>query len=160
MPIQITPRVELATRLTAGSEAPEQAIRAVFSVSLENLEETLNLNLDSVLRVHLWNKVKIDKIAITKDKLISEFCARILNSFTDDEIVIMLQEHKNTSEIVTPALSIRLGLIRSAHYHHILARISETGIAQIESVTTMIIQELVKKKIIQGVGNVRPSDQS
>jgi len=104
----ITSKWELAQRMLGHAEAPEEALRCIFTGAMQQLEQIAKTKFEAPMKDRVWDKVSGDRLKTIKETFILQFCDKILGSFNEEDATAMLEEHKRTGAVKTMRYSVPL----------------------------------------------------
>lgn len=95
----ISNKWELAQRLSDHAEAPEQALKSIFTRAMQCLEVVGKTTFETSMKERVWNTVSGEKLKTLKQMYIIEVCEKILRGFSNKEAAEMLEEHNRTGAV-------------------------------------------------------------
>ncbi len=143
--IRVTDRAakwELAERIAGHANAPKQALVSTFTGIMSVMEEQAGTTFATSLKKKIWNQVSPNRLESIKTHLLSEFCDKILGSFTVDEAIAMLEEHKNTGAIKQSAYSAKVNAEYQLHFSEIIESVSKKAKAMSVSLVPEVVESL------------------
>lgn len=144
--ITSTSKWKLAQRISGHAAAPEEALRDVFTRTMQQVERTAKTQFAASIKDRVWNKISGDKLKPIKEALISEFCDTILGCFNEQEATAMLEQHTRTGAVKgKPSISIQLG------YWFYKESILDVVVEKTISVTQNLLPEIVNALRSEGV---------
>lgn len=92
----VTSKWELAQRISGHARAPEQAVKSIFEEIMQQLEVQAQTKFEAPMKEKIWQATSSQRLRISKESFVLEFCDQILDSFSEEEAAAALTEHKTT----------------------------------------------------------------
>jgi hypothetical protein len=148
----ITSKWELAQRMAGQAEAPEEALRSVFTGAIQQLEAIAKTQFETPIKGRVWDKVSGDKLKLLKETLILDVCDKILGSFNEEEVVAMLEEHRRTGFIKNMRYSAQVQVA----FHFAQSSIINAVVEKAKSMTDDWIPKIVDAVRDEGIELPQP----
>lgn len=146
--IDLTTKWELAQRISGHAQAPEQALKSVFTGAMQQLEVVANFKFETSMKDRVWEKVSGDKLKTLKETFILEVCEKILGGFDEKEAKAMLEEHKKNGAVQNTLYCLRLQdafeLKHASVIHAVVQKAHSMTVAWIPAIVDEVRREGVK----------------
>jgi hypothetical protein len=139
------PRVELALRMAGHTKLPHDALRACFDGMIQAINEKTENKVDDNLKDQIWSSISVHRIEALKKVFLDGVVEKILKGFNDEEILAMLQDHKDKGRITNLVFS---GSIQTAMYFE-KELIQNKVMDQVENMESVLVEEILQKLQIE-----------
>ena len=135
----------LAQQLVGNADLATEVLQVLFQSIVDSLEEGTSFEVSSVIHDRVWNVVSKEPLQELKLVLISEVCQKILGSFCERDLEMMLFEHSNFGMIKTEKYNCELQKLYGLNQQEIKEALIDRCTLMAEPLVPVIVTAIKKE---------------
>lgn len=143
--VDMSARLELAERISRGSNLPSELVKSFFKGVLIEYERLTNVSFAPAMKKRIWEIASPEPLKTLRKTLLLEFCKKILGSIDENDVREMLKEHKENGSIKNPKYSVNLKSALISNKEAINNAVTEKALSILDQWTPVVFSAIAKE---------------